>query len=284
MDQNWNNQNGAPGGMPAPNMNQGQPMGGPQPTPQQLAPQQMMPAPNMNMGGSAPVVAQPGVAAIPVPQEKAGHSSLMETVILVIVCLIAAAAIVFAVIFFMRWNELKVNQDSAIEMAVSEERVKQEEIANQRVEEAKKVPKLEWVGPEVYGRLSFNYPKNWSVYVNKDGEKGTDYEVYFNPGRINSINDNSSRYTLRFKIVNRQYDVVTKEYQSKVASGAMTFQAVEEDGLSGGRFDGEISKDIVGSVVVLKMYDKSVVFQTDISSAENDKDFREIYESLRRNN
>ena len=247
--------------------------------PQQM-PQQVMPAPNMNMGGTAPVVAQPGVAAIPVPQEK-GHSSFIETVVLVIVCLIAAAAIVVAVIFFTKWNELKVEQDSAIEVAVSEERVKQEELANQRVAEAEKVPSREWTGPVDYGAISFSYPKNWSVYVNKDGEKGSDYEVYFNPIYMTAINNTASRYALRFTILNRQYDTVVKEYQTKVSSNKMTYTQVEVDNLSGSRFDGELAKDMNGAIVILRMYDKTIKIQTDTTA--NLADFEAVYKSLRRN-
>ena len=117
MDQNWNN--GANGNsMPAPNMgmdpnavpnngmNQGQqmnppamPQQAPQMMPQASQGPQMMP-PNMNMGGSAPVLNQPGVAVAQAPAAPKTKNTLIETLILVAVCLIAAGAIVAAVIMF----------------------------------------------------------------------------------------------------------------------------------------------------------------------------------------
>ena len=274
MDQNWNNQNGVPGGMPAPNMNQGQPMAGPQ------MPQQTMPAPNMNVG-AAPIVAQPGVAAIPVQQEK--KSSVVEIVILVIVCLIAAGAIVVAVIFFMKWNELKVNHDADIESAKAAVIAEQEEITNKKIAEAAKEPNREWTGPADYGSISFQYPKTWSVYVNKDGSKGSDYEVYFNPISMTAVGSSDSRYALRFTIKDRQYADVTKPYLSKVKSNKMTSQtfSADSESISGMRFEGELASNMRGTVVIFKVNDKTVILQTD--SDANIEDFEKLLLTLRRN-
>ena len=274
MDQNWNNQNGAPGGMPAPNMNPGQPMAGPQ------MPQQTMPAPNMNVG-AAPVVAQPGVAAIPVQQER--KSSVVEIVILVIVCLIAAGAIVVAVVFFMKWNELKVNHDADIESAKAAVIAEQEEIANKKIADAAKEPNQEWTGPVDYGSISFQYPKNWSVYVAKDGENSSDYEAYFNPRSLSALTDTNSRYALRFIIRNRQYADITKTYQNKVKTNKMTSQtfSADSEAISGMRFEGELGSNMRGTVVVFKINDKTAILQTD--SDANIEDFEKILTTLRRN-
>ncbi len=273
MDQNWNNQNGVPGGMPAPNMG-GQPMAGPQ------MPQQTMPAPNMNVG-TAPIVAQPGVAAIPVQQEK--KSSVVEIVILVIVCLIAAGAIVVAVIFFMKWNELKVNHDADIESAKAAVIAEQEELANKKIAEAAKLPNKEWTGPSDYGSISFQYPKNWSVYVAKDGSKGNDYEVYFNPDSLSALGDSESRYALRFVIRDRQYADVTKPYLNKVKTNKMTSQtfSADSESISGMRFEGELGSNMRGTVVIFKVNDKTVILQTD--SDANIEDFEKLLLTLRRN-
>ena len=63
--------------------------------------------PNMNTGGSAPVLNQPGIPNSARPAKtKSDKGSLVETLILVAVCLVAAAAIIVAVIFFMKYNEV----------------------------------------------------------------------------------------------------------------------------------------------------------------------------------
>ena len=168
MDQNWNS--GANGGnsMPAPNMgmdpnavpnngmNQQQPMG---PSMQQIPqmPQNqddMQGAPmappvlNMNMGGSAPVVNQPGVAAAPVAVQKSANGTLVETIILVIVCLIAAGAIIVAVIFFMKYNEANADQQSKVEAEVAAARAEEQELAAKRLDEKLKEPNVEFRGPD----------------------------------------------------------------------------------------------------------------------------------------
>ncbi len=244
---------------------------------------QQMPAPNMNMGGSAPVVAQPGVAAIPTAQPEKSHNSLMETVILVIVCLVAAAAIVVAVIFFMKWNELKVSHDSDVEAAVAEERATQQAMITQKIDEWKQTQTREWIGPADYGSVSFQFPKDWSVYVNKDGTNNSDYEVYFNPDSLMALNNKDARYALRFTIKHRQYDQEVKSYQTKVSSGKMTFSSFEADSgeISGSRFDGELGTNMMGSVVVFKINDKTVIMQTDTQATT--MAFEKIIQTLRRN-
>ena len=312
MDQNWNNSaNNA--SMPAPNMDmeanaapingmgrqqpmQQQPMqqqaAGQQPAGQQPMQQQaqipVAPVPNMNMNGSAPVIKQPGVAPMAPAQAtpKSGKSTLIETIILVIVCLIAAGAIIVAVIFFIRYNELNDTTEARINATIAEEVAKEQEKSAKKIEEERKEPRQEFRGPSDYGSISFKYPKNWSVYINKDGSNNSDFEAYFQPNKVPSLSDPNSRYALRFIIKNRQFDDEAKAYIARVKNGKLKSQnfSADSDAISGTRYEGEIDNKINGVFVMFKVNDKTAILQTDsVISPELLEEYEKITQSLRRN-
>ena len=246
-----------------------------------MAPQQApampgMPAPGMP-GVQAPI---PAAATAGAPAKK--DTTLIETIILVIVCLIAAAAIVFAVIFFMQYNELKTNYDSEKGLAVAEAVKEKEEELQKSFAEQEKLPYYSFTGPSDYGSISFQYPKTWSVYVESDGTNNTDYKAYFRPSQVDPIKDKNSRFALRFSILNRQYDTVLKTYQSKINNGKMTSSAFSAgDNITGSRLEGEIEKEMNGVIVLVKVNDKTAVFQMDAEVYRSD--FETLLQGIRRN-
>ncbi len=161
MDQNWN------GGNVPQNQNGGYGQAGPAMPSVPNAGANMM---NPQMPGVMPV----NPMAVPAPaNEKKG--SIAETIILVFVCLIAAAAIVAAVIFYMNWQEIKTDTDTQIEAAKIEASKAQKDIDEKAWVEREKTPNMVFTGPSDYGSLSFNYPKTWSVYIDSDGSNNSDF-------------------------------------------------------------------------------------------------------------
>ena len=135
------------------------PVGSANPVP---APNQPVNPPMMN-----PVAPTHAPSAGLKPEKE--RNTLAETLVLVGVCVIAAAAIVFAVVFFMQYNELKTNFDSQKTLAVNEAVKAQQDKDEAAYEERAKEPYYSFTGPSDYGSISFEYPKTWSVYVEKDG-------------------------------------------------------------------------------------------------------------------
>lgn len=250
--------------------------------PMQQAP--MMPTPGMPGTQQAPMVPQnlPGQqTAVAFPEKK--NSTLIETIILVVVCIIAAVAIVFAVINFMQYNELKNNADSEKEIAVAEAKKDQQEIDNLKFEDQLKLPNNPFTGPSDYGSLSFEYPKTWSVYVESDGLNNSDFVSYFAPSQINPVGSEDSRYALRFYILNRQFNDVVKDYEKLASDNGLSQSTFNGDNnrISGIRYEGSISDEIDGVVIVTKVNDKTAIFQTDAKVYMDD--FNKLISSLRRN-
>jgi len=237
-----------------------------------------IPAPNQPV--NPPVAPTTAPSAGLKPEKK---NTLVETLVLVGVCLIAAVAIVFAVIFFMQYNELKTNYDSEKNLAVAAAEKAQQDKDEAAYEERAKEPFYNFTGPSDYGSISFEYPKTWSVYVEKDGTKNSDYVAYFQPKQVDPTSSTSSRYALRFQILNRQITTVQTTYESKIKSGKLTSRAFSSDdnALSGTWYEGEIDNGVRGIVILLKVNDKTLVMRTDAEAYRND--FETLVKKLRRN-
>ena len=201
MDQNY-------GGVAPQNQNPGPQMPPVNAMPNPAMPQQPIQA--MPVAPTAGPIAQPG--------EKKG--SIVETIILVIVCLIAAGAIVAAVIFYMKWDELNTDFEIQKNDAVA--------TAQANFTEREKLPTQQFTGPSDYGSISFYHPKTWSIYVSSDGTQNSDYEAYFSPGQVDPIDSDTSRYALRFIIKHEQADDVMREYQTKVNDKTVLLQTDAE--------------------------------------------------------
>jgi hypothetical protein len=227
----------------------------------------------------APVATQTQAAAVAAKDNK---SALIETIILVVVCLIAAVAIVFAVIFFMQYNELNSSYESKVAVEVANARDAQKTEDDAGFAEKEKLPNYKFTGPSDYGSISFEYPKTWSVYVASDGSNNSDYVAYFRPSQVDPIEDEASRYALRFSILNQQINNVQQEYESKLEEGlTSTVFNADNNKISGTKYMGQLSENMQGIVVIFKVNDKTVVLQTDAMVYQ--KDFEDLISKLRRN-
>lgn len=258
------------------------PMTNTMPNPNTSAPLPGMPAPGMPAAPGMPGATNPATATTAGAGTKK-DTTLIETIILVAVCVIAAAAIVFAVIFFMQYNELKTNFDSDKNAAVAAAVEAQQEADNEKFKEDEKLPYAKFTGPSDYGSISFEYPKTWSLYVENDGSNNSDYSAYFKPVQVDPINDRSSRYALRFKILNQQITTVQSQYDSKLQDGSVTSSVFNADNnnVTGTKYVGAIEPDINGIIVLIKVNDKTVIFQTDAMTYQ--ADFDTLISKIRRN-
>ena len=228
-------------------------------------------------------VVPPNPMAAPVP-DNGRKSSIIETIILVIVCLIAAAAIVFAVMFYMQYDELKTNYDVQVSNEKAAAKKEQKDIDDKNYEDQSKLPTKLFTGPSDYGSISFYYPKTWSAYIESDGSNNSDFVAYFAPDSVKSLKDKDARYALRFSIVRKQADDVMKAYNNKVKNGALKAEVFNADSnrITGTVYEGTIEKGIIGKVLVIKVNDKTAILQTDSTDVFRE-DYEKLINTLRRN-
>ena len=205
-----------------------------------------------------------------VSERGAVNSWMISTIGLIVVVLAVGAMAVWA---YVNYNDQKTNVDTKIAEAVAEAKKEQADEDEAKFADREKEPNREFVGPDDYGRLTFSYPKTWSVYVAEDkSSSGGIYEAYLNPVTVPPIGDNTQRYALRVTIESRSYDEVIENYQDLVTEGDLSSSSVSVNDQTGARFDGNFTEDIRGSAVIFKIRDKTLTLRTDADTFKPDFD------------
>lgn len=179
---------------------------------------------------------------------------------------------------WLQYSEQKNNVDAISATRIAEATKSQAEKLEAEFSEREKQPNIQFTGPDDYGRLVFMYPKTWSLYVNKNGMP---YSAYLNPGGVQPITSDA-RFALRVNIEARSYEEVIRQYDSQIKKGEVRSEAITlgpvDNSVLGTRFNGALSKTVVGSAVVFKIRDKTVILQSDAQIFLND--FNNILKSI----
>ncbi|HEY8886262.1 MAG TPA: hypothetical protein VIM31_02045 [Candidatus Microsaccharimonas sp.] len=170
----------------------------------------------------------------------------------------------------MNYFDQRDNVDTKVSTAVTTAVKTQADKDAATFEAADKKPNRQFAGPEDFGALSFDYPKTWSTYVNKDASSGS-FAAYLNPVSVPPIAD-ATQYALRVTIETKDYDTVLNTYTSLVKKGDLKSSTVKINGVDSTRLDGNFTKDIRGSAVIVKIRDKTVTIRTDADTFKADFD------------
>lgn len=214
----------------------------------------------LNTGASLASAGSP--LAEPYEAEKKARGTLVETIILVLVSIVAIVFVVLYIQIYIEWDAVSTDVDGQITRAVA---VAREETASEMEEEfaeREKYAYKEFTGPIDYGSFHFEYPKTWSVYIAKDAANGGDFEAYFNPGEVQPVSS-SSINALRLRIRDTSFDSVAKTYESSIKSGKLELKTQTIGGVLANVYTGEISSKLRGAIMLLKLRDKTVMLQTD---------------------
>jgi hypothetical protein len=201
-----------------------------------------------------------------VKEKHSINSWLIATIILI---LVVTGLIALSVWLYYNYNDQKTNVDSIKANAVSVAVKNQVDKDNLKFTELEKEPNRQFVGPDDYGRVTFDYPKTWSEYVAQDATNGGTFEAYFNPISVPAISS-SRQYALRVVIEQKDYDQAIASYNSSVKTGSLQASGVVADGNNGTRLDGSFSKDVRGSAVLFKIRDKTLTIRTDAITFNSD--------------
>jgi len=197
--------------------------------------------------------------------ERANGAINIWMIFTIILAILFIGVAVFAGWAYINYEEQKTNVDNKIAVAVTDAKKVQADADLKILADSEKEPNREFVGPDDYGRVTFSYPKTWSVYVSNEATSGGTYKSYLNPIVIPPIND-TQRLAIRMMIEEKSYEQVVASYDALVKKGSLVSSSVSVDGNSGTRLDGNFTKDIRGSAVVYKIRDKTLTIRTDVST------------------
>jgi len=196
------------------------------------------------------------------------NSWMVATISLIVVVAILAGLAIWS---FVNYNDQKNNVDIKVSGAVASAKKIQADSDEAKFTQREKEPNRQFVGPDDYGRVTFDYPKTWSVYINKDATNGDIYEAYLNPITVPPISS-VQQFALRVTIAQKDYDTAITSYDPLVKKGDLKSSSVTVGGVVGTRLDGKFSDDIRGSAVIFKIRDKTLTVRTDADTFKADFD------------
>lgn len=238
---------------------------------------------NFNQPSSMPPVApagmpnRPPIAPANSPKPAGQNSGLLKTILVIIFALTTIGAAYFAVYFY---NEYKIASSDVSAQVAAAVTAREKEITDEleaKFTEREKIPYYTFAGPADYGSLNFKYPKTWSVYIAKDASKGGDFEAYLHPSEVPAVASNTI-YALRVTIKSESFETANSRYKSLVQSGKLTSSVISIGNADANRYDGTLSNNFIGSVVIFKIRDKTVTLETDAELYRSD--FNKILETI----
>ncbi|MCL2174249.1 hypothetical protein FWH58_03110 [Candidatus Saccharibacteria bacterium] len=188
---------------------------------------------------------------------------------------------------YLQMIDHRDNADEKVAAAVAAAKNEQKQADKKQFDEEYKKPNDVFTGPADYGSVSFEYPKTWSVYIDKDGVNSSEYVAYFNPGSVPTIK-NTTSYALRVAIVNQRIDQVLKQYDNRIKQGDLTASTIRlADALDdtsssygkGTRIDGQFDKTINGAAVFFDIRGRTLQIFTDGPNFKSD--FEAILKTLK---
>lgn len=193
---------------------------------------------------------------------------LIVGVVFIFLTVATGAGLTWALVNYF---DQKNNVDTKVSAAVTAAVKKQADTDAAIFEAADKKPNRQFAGPEDFGALSFEYPKTWSTYIDKDASSGGSYAAYLNPVAVPPISL-TTQYALRVSIETKEYDSVLNSYQALVKKGDLKSSTVKINGVDSTRLDGNFTKDIRGAAVIFKIRDKTVTLRSDADTFKGDFD------------
>lgn len=196
------------------------------------------------------------------PHARKSKRSLVETIILVVVSLIAVTFIGLFIWKYLDWDNVKTDVDgqidAAVAMAVSENTTKLE---NEFLER-EKYPYKTFSGPADYGSLNFEFPKTWNTYIAADAANGGNFEAYLNPGEVQPVSKQSIN-ALRVQILDQSFENVARSYERLLKNNQLTVTTRSVGGAVANVYTGTLPNNIYGIATIFKLRDKTILLQTD---------------------
>lgn len=207
-------------------------------------------------------------------------ANLIKIIAIVILSLISVAFIGLFIWMYVKYDELDTTFTQQVDIAVAEAKDEQATQMEAEFLQREKYPYQIFSGPADYGQLTFEYPKTWSVYVEKAADKGGDYQAYFNPVQVDAVGKDTIN-ALRVTVSTKSYDTVVEEYQRALdrKDSQLNVESIEignaEKGITttANRYTGNIpNTELNGYIVIFKLRDKTVILQTDSVLFQEDFD------------
>ena len=201
--------------------------------------------------------------------------SVTSLAAILILALAFVAAAVFGGWAFMSRQDFKNNSDTKSAVAVETAKKTQAAQLQSQFAEQQKLPYKTYKGSTTYGSVSFNYPNPWSGYVDESASSEP-INGYFYPGIVPGLQSKAA-YALRVELVDTDYSSVLNQHDSQIKDGSTKASAYIPPKMVGAanvqpgtRLDGALDSSANGSMVIIKVRDKTLQVYTQSNDFLND--------------
>jgi hypothetical protein len=200
------------------------------------------------------------------------HRSYKSLFINVVLAVALVAAVIFAVSAMSQESSTKSSTAKQVAAAVTQTQQTEDAKITAQFNDQLQQPYKKFVGPAIYGNISFNYPKTYSAYVDET-QASEPVDGYFYPDVVPGLTSNTS-FALRIELMTTPYSQLLDNYTSQIQAGTLTASSyipakmtTTSNIQAGTRLDGIISQDQQGnnqngSMILLPVRDKTLEIYT----------------------
>lgn len=203
------------------------------------------------------------------------NGSVVSVGLPVFLIIALVGALIFGGWAFMGRQDFKTNSDKKIAAAVDSAKKTQADELQKAFAEQAKLPYKTYKGPTTYGSVTFDYPKTWSGYVDESASSEP-INGYFYPGILPGLQSKAS-YALRVELIDTDYSSVLAQRDSQVKDGSVRASAYIPSKMvgvtnvqTGTRLDGALDSGTNGSMIIVKVRDKTLTVYTQSNDFLND--------------
>jgi len=210
---------------------------------------------------------------------KSQQGFATSAIVAVVLAVTLIGSLAFGVWAFMGMQANKTDLDKKIATAEKVAVKKAEELKELEFAEREKNPFKNFTGSAVFGSLSYDIPKTWSVFM-EEKATGTVLDFYGHPNTVKGT-DKSNSFALRSQIISTSYDKEVEKMLKLVETGKATATAFIPKNVPTGlgvRIVGEVVTDKQGVMILLPQRDKTIKIWTE--SPDFISDFDKVIETI----
>ena len=204
---------------------------------------------------------------------QSGSVTSLAAILVLALALVATA--VFGGWAFTSRQDYKNNSDKKAAAAVEAAKKTQADELQKAFADQAKLPYKTYKGSTTYGSVGFNYPNTWSGYVDESASNEP-INGYFHPAVVPGLQSKAA-YALRVELVDSDYSSVLTGHDSQIKDGSVKASAYIPPKMvgvtnvqPGTRLDGALDSDTTGSMVIIKVRDKTLQVYTQSNDFLND--------------
>ncbi len=193
--------------------------------------------------------------------------------VFIITVVLFVGAVVFGVWAFSGRENYKNNVNQKINLAVAAARSQTQAADASKYAAESADPLKTYVGPQVFGTITVQYPKTWSAYISEDDTASTPIDGYFQPDYIPNITTGTNSIALRVQVIEQPYSSELSQYTGQTQSGQVSvtpYTLPKLPSVQGVEITGQIEQNQTGTMVMMPLRNQTLELWTESSQYLSD--------------